>query len=140
MTRPLTLAKKIAQFMLTKKAHDVVMMDVRGLTDIVDFFVIGSADSDIQVKAIADAVIEGTEKIGSAVWHTEGISERQWVLLDYVDVVAHIFHKDARKFYGLEKLWGDAKIIEMKDKEQPVKPARTSGKRKKLKSNEALSP
>ena len=131
MTRPLTLAKKIAQFMLTKKARDVVMMDVRGLTDIADFFVIGTADSDVQVKAIADAVMDGTEKIGSAAWHTEGVTERQWVLLDYVDVVAHVFHKDARKFYSLEKLWGDAKITEIKDEEKPVKPARKTTKRKK---------
>jgi ribosome-associated protein len=131
MTQPLTLAKKIAHFMLTKKARDVVMMDVRGLTDIADFFVIGTADSDVQVKAIADAVMDGTEKLGSAAWHTEGMAERQWALLDYVDVVAHVFHKDARKFYGLEKLWGDAKITEIKDEEKPVKLTRKTTKRKK---------
>lgn len=131
MTRPLTLAKKIAHFMLTKKARDVVMLDVRGLTDITDFFVVCTADSDVQVKAIADAVMEGTEKLGSHVWQCEGIAQRQWVLLDYVDVVAHVFRKDAREFYGLDKLWGDAKITEIKDEKQPAKSARTVKKRKK---------
>lgn len=129
MTRPLTLANKIAQFMLTKKARDVVMLDVRGLTDITDFFVVCTADSDVQVKAIADAVMEGTEKLGTKVWHSEGIAQRQWILLDYVDVVAHVFHKDARKFYALEKLWGDAKISEIKDEKKPRKTARKSTKR-----------
>jgi ribosome-associated protein len=91
------------------------MIDLRKLTDMADFFVICSADSDVQVKAVADAVIEGTEKLGIAPWHNEGLLHRQWVLLDYVDVVVHIFHKEARKFYGLEKLWGDAKIERVED-------------------------
>lgn len=103
------LAKKISQFILSKKGVNVQIMDLRTLTDMTDFFVICSADSDVQVKAIADAVTEGTEKIGAHQWHSEGITNRQWVLLDYVDVVVHIFHKEARGFYNLEKLWADAK-------------------------------
>ena len=119
---PKTLAKKIAQLALTKKAHNVTILDLRKLTDMTDFFVVCSADSDVQVKAISDAIIEGTETIGVSAWHREGITQRQWVLLDYVDVVAHVFHREARRFYGLEKLWGDAKIEVVEDK--PEKPTR----------------
>ncbi len=120
---PRTLAKKIAQFALTKKASDITIMDLRKLTDVADFFVVCSADSDVQVKAIADAVADGTDKLGAAPWHQEGLSQRQWVLLDFVDVVVHIFHKEVRRYYNLEKLWGDAKIETVTD-EPLKKPAR----------------
>jgi len=116
---PKTLAKKIAYFALTKKASNVLIMDLRKLTDMADFFVVCSADSDVQVKAIADAVIDGMETLDEPAWHQEGISQRQWVLLDYVNVVVHVFHKEMRKYYALDKLWGDAKIEEVEDK--PVK-------------------
>jgi len=85
------------------------------LTTITDFFIICHGDSDTQVKAIADAVIEGSRKFGEKVWHQEGIQNLQWVLLDYVDVVVHIFLRDIRKFYGLEDLWGDAKVTRVTD-------------------------
>ena len=85
-----------------------------------DFFVICSADTDVQVKAIADAVVEGLEEKQIRVWHNEGISQLRWVLLDYVDVVVHIFQKRVREFYNLEKLWGDAKIEQVED----TRPAR----------------
>jgi ribosome-associated protein len=126
---PKTLAKKIAQFALSKKAHAVTLMDLRKVTDMADFFVVCSADSDIQVKAVADAVADGTEQLGVAPWHREGLSQRQWVLLDYVDVVVHIFHKESRKFYSLEKLWGDAKIEVVEDPPKKA-PARKSRARK----------
>ncbi len=106
--RTKTLAKKIAAFALGKKAYDVIIMDLRNLTDMTDYFVICSADSDTQVKAVADAVLDGMGKLGAEAWHSEGLSQRQWALLDYVDVVVHIFHKEVRKFYNLEKLWGDS--------------------------------
>ena len=112
---PKTLARKIAQFALTRKAHAVTIMDLRKVTDMADFFVVCSADSDVQVKAVADAVADGTDGLGLSPWHREGLSQRQWVLLDYVDVVVHIFHKETRKFYALEKLWGDAKIEVVED-------------------------
>ena len=110
-----TLAKKIAHLTLTKKSSNVIILDLRKLTDVTDFFVIASSDSDTQVKAIADAVADGMEKLGVPIWHKEGLTQRQWVLLDYVDVVCHIFHKEARSFYGLEKLWGDANIEHVED-------------------------
>jgi ribosome-associated protein len=109
------LADKLAHLTLTKKAHDVKILDLRKLTAITDFFIICSADSDTQVKAIADAVIEGSKKIGERPWHKEGTLGLRWVLLDYVEVVVHIFLRDTRKFYGLENLWGDAEITEVAD-------------------------
>lgn len=101
-------------------------MDLRKVTDMADFFVVCSAESDVQVKAIADAVTDGTETLGISAWHREGLSLRQWVLLDYVDVVVHVFHREARKYYALEKLWGDAKIEVVEDK-----PAKSSTPKKR---------
>ena len=112
------LAKRIASLTLTKKAFDVVVMDLRKVTPMTDFFVICSADSDIQIKAIADAVEDGLEVKGLSVWHREAGSVH-WILLDYVDVVLHVFHKTTRTFYNLEKLWGDATIAHVKDKSSP---------------------
>jgi ribosome-associated protein len=124
------LAKKIAQFALTKKAHAVTIMDLRKVTDMADFFVVCSADSDVQVKAVADAIAMGTEELGMSPWHREGLSQRQWVLLDYVDVVVHIFHKETRRYYGIEKLWGDAKIEVVEDDAPKKIPAKKSRARK----------
>lgn len=127
------LAKKIAQLAFTKKAYDVRMLDLRKVTDVADFFVVCSADSDIQVKAIADAVLDGLAESGIHPWHREGISQKQWILLDFVDVVVHVFHKEVRNFYALEKLWGDAKIEDLTD--APKKPrARTAAARSKPKA------
>ena len=121
---PKTLAKKIAQSALTKKASDIILMDLRKVSDMTDFFVVCSADSDVQVKAIADAVVDETDKLGVSAWHREGLTQRQWVLLDYVDVVVHIFHKEARRYYGLEKLWGDAPMETIEENgETPPKKA-----------------
>ncbi len=128
-----TLAKKIAQLTLTKKASNVTILDLRKLTDMTDFFVVCSGDSDVQVKAIADAVIDGAEQLNEPTWHKEGFSQRQWILLDYVDVVVHIFHKEMRKYYALEKLWGDAKIEEITDKPAPKKTTRKPRTTKKKK-------
>ncbi|HTP14172.1 MAG TPA: ribosome silencing factor [Bacteroidota bacterium] len=113
-----TLAKKAAEFALSKKAYDIVVLDVRKLTSTADFFVICSADSDTQVRAVANAVEEGSDRIGAPVWHTEGQHASTWVILDYVDVVVHVFHREARSFYNLERLWGDAKITHIRDGEE----------------------
>ena len=112
-----TLAKRIANLALTKKAHDVILMDLRKITSTADFFVVCSADSDTQVKAIADEIRDGAEVIGSPAWHYEGYQALSWVILDFVDVVAHVFHRDARSFYKLERLWGDADISELHDED-----------------------
>lgn len=108
-----TLAKKVASFALSKKAYDIVILDLRTLTGAVDFFVLCSADSDTQVRAVADAVRQGAEEIGSSLWHDEGYQASSWIILDFVDVVAHVFHRDTRRYYNLERLWGDAPRIEI---------------------------
>jgi len=110
-----TLAKKIAEFVLSKKGSDIVLLDLRKLSAPADFFVVCSADSDTQVKAIADAVRDGTDGIGVPLWHSEGFKALTWVLLDYVDVVVHVFKREARSFYNLERLWGDAAFIAVHD-------------------------
>jgi ribosome-associated protein len=113
------LSKKIAELILAKKGYDVVVMDLRSLTSVTDFFVVCSADSDVQIKAIAGGVEDGLEAKGVTPWKKE-YGSTNWVLLDYVDVVLHIFHKNTRSFYNLEKLWGDAEIRHVKDALKPT--------------------
>jgi ribosome-associated protein len=110
------LARKCAEFCLAKKAHDVCLLDLRGLTSMTDFFVVCHGDSDVQVKAVADAVVEGAGREGFRIWHCEGYEHRSWILLDYVDVVVHIFRKEERTYYNLERLWGDAPSETVQDK------------------------
>ena len=97
---------------LSKKAEHVQAIDVRKLTSITDYYIICSADTDIQVKAIADAVRKGTPH---KPWKIEGYENRFWILLDYVDVVIHIFRTSEREYYSLEKLWADAPIWRITD-------------------------
>jgi len=101
--------------MLSRKARDIVIIDLRKVSTAADYFVICTADSDVQVRAIADAIEEDTEDKGEAPWHSEGRRASVWIVLDYVDVVAHVFHKEARSFYNLERLWADAKMTHVKD-------------------------
>ena len=110
-------AEKIADLIFNKKGYDVRIIDLRSLTTFSDFFVICSADSDTQVKAIADEVDKSLRDEGIKCWHKEGYTALSWVLLDYVDVVVHVFKKEAREFYNIEKLWGDAPSIEVIDPE-----------------------
>ena len=109
------LAHQISEIIFTKKGFNVLTIDLRKLVSFTDYFVICSADSDTQVKAIADQVDKTLSDDGIKCWHKEGLKALSWVLLDYVDVVVHIFKKDAREFYNLEKLWGDAPSEKMSD-------------------------
>lgn len=109
------LADKISQLIFTKKGYDVVVMDVRKVASFADFLVICSADSDVQVKAIADEIDRSLSIEGVKCWHKEGYKALQWILLDYIDVVVHIFKKSTREFYNIEKLWGDAPIEKVQD-------------------------
>ena len=104
------LAYKIADLALGKKAKQIIVIDLDGKTGISDFFVLMSGDSDTQIKAIADHIVRELKRQEIRVYHKEGYNSLQWVLLDYVDVVVHIFKPETREFYGLERLWGDAKI------------------------------
>lgn len=127
--RASNLAKRIAALTFTRKAADVVVMDLRALSPVADYFVVCSADSDTQVRAIADAVEEGLAAEGIHPWHREAGSPN-WFVLDFVDVVLHVFHRSTRTFYNLEKLWGDAKITHMKDAPaKSTKPRKTASRR-----------
>ena len=98
--------------MLEKKASDVVVMDLREVKNsIADYFIVCSGSSDTQIDAISDSVEEQVHKNSKQnPWKREGKQNNEWIIIDYVDVVAHVFNKDKRSFYGLEELWGDAKI------------------------------
>ena len=123
-------AEKIADLIFNKKGYDVRIIDLRSLTTFSDFFVICSADSDTQVKAIADEIDKSLRDEGIKCWHKEGYTALSWVLLDYVDVVVHVFKKEAREFYNIEKLWGDAPSIEVVDPELRKKVAKPKTKPK----------
>lgn len=105
------LSKVIIKGMEEKKAVDILVMDLRSIKNsVTDFFVICSGNSDTQIDAISKSIEEEVHKAGeSPAWKVEGKSNGQWILMDYVNVVAHIFLKEKREFYGLEELWGDAK-------------------------------
>jgi ribosome-associated protein len=109
------LADRIAELIFNKKGYDVKILDLRELTTLADYFIICSADSDVQVKSIATEIDKTLRDEGIKNWHKEGLKSLSWVLLDYVDVVVHIFKKEVREFYNLEKLWGDAPLIEAVD-------------------------
>ena len=109
------LSDVIVKGMLEKKGMDIVVMDLRKIKNAVaDFFVICSGNSDKQLDAISDSIdAEVFKTLKENPWHTEGKNNKEWMLLDYIDVVAHVFKKDRREFYALERLWGDAEITEI---------------------------
>lgn len=102
--------------MQEKKAQDIVVLDLRRVRNAVaDYFVICSGSSDKQLEAISDSIDEEVSRtLRENPWHTEGKNNKEWMLLDYINVVAHVFRKDKRQFYALEQLWGDAEITEIK--------------------------
>lgn len=111
------LSEVIVKGMQEKKATDIVVLDLRKVKNAVaDFFVICSGNSDKQLDAITDSVDQEVYKaLKENPWHTEGKNNKEWMLLDYINVVAHVFKKDKRQFYSLERLWGDADITEIVD-------------------------
>lgn len=100
---------------MSKKAFDVKILKLKDISSVCDYFVIASGDADVQIKAIADAIQDGLRDEGQKPMHREGLREGNWVLLDYVDVIVHIFYEPTRRFYALEKLWGDAPVEELID-------------------------
>jgi ribosome-associated protein len=104
-------ARHAAQALLDNKANDVVMLDLREVTDMADFFIVASGTSDTHVRSTAQHVMEALKKEGATVHSVEGLEQGRWVLLDYVDFVVHVFHPALRSFYQLERLWGDAPAV-----------------------------
>ncbi|HEV2820582.1 MAG TPA: ribosome silencing factor [Solirubrobacteraceae bacterium] len=105
---PRALADEISALAADKKAVDVVELDVRGVLGYTDFFVVCSGNSDRQVKAIHDGIHQGLkDRHGLIPRRVEGVPEARWVLMDYLDVVVHVFTPETRDFYRLESLWGE---------------------------------
>jgi len=109
------LAELIGELALSKKAEEVLSIDVSKVSSSANYFIICSAETGLQVRAIANAVRKGTP---NKPWHLEGMENENWVLLDYVDVVLHVFKTSTREYYSLEKLWADAPATEIKDESE----------------------
>lgn len=107
----MTAARRAASILLDHKANDVVMLDLRPVTDMADFFVLASGTSDTHVRATAGHVLDTLKREGITAHSVEGLEQGRWVLLDYVDFVVHVFHPSLRNFYQLERLWGDAPAV-----------------------------
>ena len=108
-------ALRISELMLDKKALDIKIIDVRNITTLTDFFVLCTSESEPQSRAIADHVNVTMKKEGNASWHTEGYQYLDWVLVDFVNIVVHIFSKKARGYYEFERLWADGNITVVQD-------------------------
>ena len=106
------LLSQILDLAIDKKAGRIVIFDVRGLSSLTDFFLVCHGNSEAQVKAIVDNIRKGTENKPR---HLEGYENQNWILLDYFDIVVHVFKKDERDYYELERLWADAPIKEIND-------------------------
>ena len=104
------LVARAAELAQERKAKDLLVLDLRGISSATDFFVLASGRSDVQVKAISEHVRDELKKEGHRTAYVEGMRGGRWVLLDYIDMVVHVFHPEARGFYQLENLWGDAPV------------------------------
>ena len=117
MTGSRDLALTAARAASAKKGQDIVVMDVRDLIGITDFFVLASGSSDRQVRTIAEEVERSVREDGGVKpVRREGQRDGRWVLLDFVDFVVHVFHDEAREYYGLERLWADAAVVPWEDR------------------------
>ncbi len=111
-------AKQAAEAATNKKGYDVILMDMRELTPMTDYFVVVSADVDVQVKAITDEI---RAQLAPEIkpWHIEGYQHLEWVLLDYIDFVVHVFKKGTREYYNIEDLWSEASVEEISSESPP---------------------
>ena len=112
MTISREMALQAASAAGDKKADDILIMDLREISLIADYFIISSGRSTTQVKAIADHVEESLTEAGYSLLRREGYNQARWILLDYGDIIVHVFLEEVRRFYDLERLWGDAPVID----------------------------
>lgn len=129
--KPLTGKKKAvlaARCLESKKALDILLLDVSEITTIADYFIIATGEAKRHIKACSDYVDEVLSSKGENPHHLEGISNLEWVLMDYGDVIIHIFDKDSRLHFGLERLWGDAPEIDYRVKRRKPKEGQESSK------------
>ena len=104
-------ARRAATLCADNKAQDVVLLDLKGVTDMADYFVVASGTSDTHVRSVAQHVVEGMARAGVKPYHVEGEDSGRWVLVDFVDFVVHVFHPSMRSYYQIERLWGDAPAV-----------------------------
>ena len=108
-------AQRISELMLEKKAVDIIMIDVRNITTLTDFFVVCTSESEPQTRAITDHINQKMKEEGVKSWHIEGYEHLDWVLIDFVNIVVHIFSKETREYYEFERLWADGTITKVQD-------------------------
>ena len=113
MTKPSAeqKARRAARAALDKRATDLVVLDVRRVSSVADYFVLCSGKSTTHVESISEAIREDLKTDGTRPLHAEGVAESGWILLDYGDVLVHVFLEDTRAYYALERLWGDAPAV-----------------------------
>ena len=110
------MKKLVVEAILNKKGREVVSLDLRKINDAAaDYFIITHGDSTTQVKALFDSVVKDAGENGIQPYHSEGGKNSEWIVVDFVDVVVHIFHREKREFYALEELWSDAKLTKHSD-------------------------
>ncbi len=100
-----------ARAALEKKAEGVVVLDLRGISGVADFFLVATAQSTTQIKTLVEAIEQALKTQGVRLLHSEGVPESGWLLLDYGEVIIHIFLEETRMFYALDRLWGDAPLL-----------------------------
>ena len=109
------LVNQIVEVLQSKMAEDLLLMDLRDVTDVADFFLLATGTSDMHIRSLADELVERLEAHGERPWHVEGKEQCRWILIDLVHVVIHLFSPEAREYYGLERLWGDARTMRFED-------------------------
>ena len=116
---------RVVEILQDKKALAITLLDLRDITDTCDYFLLCTGTSEQHIRSLADEVRDQLAEIGEKPWHIEGADTRRWVLIDYVDFVVHIFREEARDFYALERLWGDAERTDFADGDAPEEAAET---------------
>ena len=108
-------AQRISELMIEKKAVDIIIIDVKKITTLTDFFVVCTSESQPQTRAITDHINQKMKEDGIKSWHIEGYEHLDWVLIDFVNIFVHIFSKETREYYEFERLWADGIITTIQD-------------------------
>ena len=114
-SKPDEIIKEISNLMFDKKAIDITLIDLRGITTLTDYFIICTSESDPQTRAVFNHIKDELTIKKIKPWKTEGYEYLNWVIMDYINFVIHIFNKETRSYYDFERLWGDATIIKVKN-------------------------
>ena len=110
-----SLAVEAARIASGSHCEDMVILDLRGVSPVTDFFVIGTGTSGRQMASVADEICDHGKKVGQRVWHVAGLDSADWIVLDFVDVVVHLFERSRREYYDLELIWGDVPRVQWQD-------------------------